>query len=131
MNKLVKLTLLISLTFCLSACSTLSFTNAAQPFDGTVHAISSLICSGYWSNHGSDGEEKGRSIGGRIVPTFGLVFYGTVDLVSTLLFDSLIFFPQRLGIIESGRPYAADRKPHSLLPCGTIDHSINIVFYIT
>jgi len=115
----------------ISGCSTIAFTNAEQPFDGTVHATSSLICSGYLSNHDAKGKSKGRSVVGRVIPTIGLVLYGSIDLVSTIVFDAIVFIPQRTKLIEPGRPYPADKKPHSLLPCGTLDSSINIVLYVT
>ena len=77
--------------FYLSGCSSLSFTRGERPFDGTVHAASSLVCSGYWSNHGYAGKEKGRKLSERVVPTVGLAIYSTVDLVSSFVTDVVTF----------------------------------------
>ena len=105
--------------------STLSFTRKDKPFDGTLHAASSLVCSWHWSNHGFAEREKGRTIGQRILPTVGLVAYSSVDLVGSLLLD-LVALPAQA--IAGGPPVAHfDQVPHALFPCGSIEHSINVV----
>jgi len=111
--------------FYLSGCSSLSFTRGERPFDGTVHAASSLVCSGYWSNHGYAGKEKGRKLSERVVPTVGLAIYSTVDLVSSFVTD-VVTFP--ISVFGNGPRVASfDKVPHRILPCGSIENSINVV----
>ncbi len=121
MNRLL---ILISV-LALSGCSSMSFTRSEKPFDGTVHATSALICSVYWSNHGFDGKDKGRTTTQRILPSMGLIVYGGVDLVATVVSDIIVWPVHAAG---GGPPVASfDQVPHAILPCGMIEHSKNVV----
>ena len=124
-NHRVKYGIALLLALLMAGCSSASFTRKDRPFDGTVHAASSLVCSWYWSNHGYKRKDKGRSFGQRIVPTAGLAVYSSVDLVSSFFFDLVLLPGQAIAGGPSVAPF--DQVPHRIFPCGSIEHSINVV----
>lgn len=120
--KSVLIGLLVSV---ICGCSSLSFTRGERPFDGVVHATSSLVCSYYWSGHDWQGNSIDRALHERVIPTAGIVVYGIVDLSSSVVGDIIIYPFQLAG----GGPPSPDfdEKVHSLLPCGTLQSSLNTI----
>ena len=125
MNTMFRIILLCVSLCTVGGCSSASFTRAEKPFDGTVHATSSLICAGYWSNHDYKRNEKSRTYVERVVPTVGLIVYSSLDLASSALLDLVLLPAQAIG--GGPRVVPFDQVPHSILPCGTLQNSINVV----
>lgn len=125
MKKLIGLALL-SMMVC-TGCSTLTFSRYDGPFDGTYHAASSLVCSGYWSNRDWDRKSKERTITERIVPTAGLALYSLIDLPFSVIGDIAFLIPN--GVIQGGPSSAVfDKKEHEQpWRCGSLSSSIHVV----
>lgn len=121
----MKATVIILLLLVLSGCSTLSFTRDERKFDGTVHAVSAVLCTGYWATHNGQGERADRPFHRDAAAFTGLALYGVVDLGFSLVGDLIVLPVQWLG----GGPGSAvfDEKDHKPLPCGTLQHSINVI----
>ena len=107
-----------------AGCSTLGFSRKDAVFDGTRHAVSSLVCAGYWSDRDWQRRSRKRSFPARVGSTLGLVAYSLVDIPFTFVGDIVGIVPNVL--LRSGPASPAfDVQDHTTpWQCGSLQHSI-------
>lgn len=126
-RKLFQPLVLALLCLSISSCSTISFSRKDAVFDGTHHAASALVCSGYWSNRTWERQSRHRSFPARTGPTLGLIFYSLVDVSFSVVGDIVAFVPN--AIIRGGPARAAfDVQDHAQpWQCGSLQHSMHTI----
>lgn len=110
-----------------SSCSTLSYSRKDAVFDGSYHALSALVCIGYWSDRDAERRPRDRSLPNRIGTSLGLLFYSLVDVPFSIAGDIVFLVPN--AIIRGGPARAAfDVRDHEQSwRCGSLQHSIHTI----
>lgn len=70
----------------LQGCSSLTYTRPGHPYDGSGHALSSVVCASYHGTHDSEGV---KLKGGGLVDTAFIAIGGVVDVVLSLAVDTV------------------------------------------
>lgn len=83
---MIKVTILLILSSCITACSSIAFTGAGHPYDGTGHTLSTIVCSNYHATRNLSGEKKSTS---GVKDTAFLFSLGVLDLIFTLPLDTI------------------------------------------